>query len=140
MSDGGLTFLDITSSKMLAPFNAANIILQALESALALTPGGPVAKSFTANGQVAIDACCADPDSGVGGGMAWVTLARTYPTVNFPSQASGMVHCERLAAEYQIGVARCAPTPDPQQLSQDFSIPASVLSAAASESMAARQA
>lgn len=52
------------------------------------------------------DECCE--------GVGWVRLVQIYPSSNFPDPDSGYMPCgpAALAAVFELGVARCAPTPD----------------------------
>lgn len=52
------------------------------------------------------DECCA--------GTAWVRLVSQYPSRNFPDLDEGASACDvaRWALIFELGVARCAPTPD----------------------------
>jgi hypothetical protein len=92
----------VTAGQLQQVYTAGQLFLAGLLDVLALTPGGAPPVAFVANGQVALDSCCE-------GGMCWVSLTGIYPATHFPAQDSMMEHCEQLAAEFQIGVVRCAP-------------------------------
>lgn len=55
--------------------------------------------------ETVIDYCCP--------GLAWVRVVRTYPSMSFPSQFTG-VGCPppSWAAVIELGISRCACTPD----------------------------
>lgn len=65
-------------------------------------------------GSIALD--YVDADSGLG--MAWVRVVAVYPSTQFPQQETrARSSCAAgLAAELEIGVARCAPQPTDQGL------------------------
>lgn len=56
------------------------------------------------------DECC--------DGIGWVRNVTTYPSTNFPDQDSVASNCGPLswAVVLEIGIARCAPTPEAQDL------------------------
>lgn len=55
-----------------------------------------------------------DPEKPPAEGMAWARIGRRYPTENFPGTATRGTCSTALAAEFEIGVYRCAHTLDDQ--------------------------
>src|SRR6478736_189741 len=50
----------------------------------------------------------------IGGDQAWVRLVNSYPSTSFPAPDSFAKCGTAMAWTVEVGVARCAPTPDAQ--------------------------
>ncbi len=87
-------------------------LLGCLQEALAETPDPPANVSLRVGTTVALllsqtrDECCE--------GVGWVRVAAIYPSENFPIPDATWSSCGPLqwAAVLEMGVARCAPTPE----------------------------
>lgn len=82
-------------------------------SKLADTLAGPVCRCSLMSGDQAIaDICEGEP--GVGEGQAWVRMTRLFASTNFPRPNNDTFNCAGSfwAAEFEIGVLRCAVTSD----------------------------
>src|SRR4029078_7070516 len=87
---------------------------RALCARLAAPATGPVCRcSLMAGGSAIADICEADPVTGHEG-QAWVRLTRLFTTRTFPQPVSDDFQCTpgRWAAEFEVGVLRCAVGPD----------------------------
>jgi hypothetical protein len=90
----------------------AQSMLACLTDALADVANPPAYTSLRTGLQVELllstsrDECCE--------GVAWVRVANIYPSANFPDPDVAWDRCSPVqwAAVLELGVARCAPTPD----------------------------
>lgn len=90
----------------------AETLLTCLQTALAETASPPAHVSLRVGTQVELllsqtrDECCE--------GVGWVRVASIYPSANFPAPDLDSIRCwpVQWAAILEMGVARCAPTPD----------------------------
>jgi hypothetical protein len=91
---------------LLACLEAAVARLPDPPSIVSLRPGDRIQMLLSRN----LDECCA--------GLAWVRLARIYPSTRFPQEDIDATNCGSLgwAAVLEMGVARCAPRPAPEVL------------------------
>jgi len=94
----------------------ATSLLTCLEDALQDMPDPPAKVSLRVGVQTELllsqtaDECCE--------GVAWVRLVAVYPSSNFPNPDTAWSSCGPLqwAAILEMGVARCAPTPDENEI------------------------
>lgn len=101
---------DPTTDQSVTP--VAENLLACLVAELATEADPPAHASLRTGIQVELllsttrDECCE--------GVAWVRVASIYPSENFPEQDSSYSRCGPVqwAAILEMGVARCAPTPD----------------------------
>lgn len=90
----------------------AEALLACLVAALADTASPPRRASLRTGDRVELllsttsDECC--------DGVAWVRVSQFYPSAGFPDQDLTFVRCAPIqwAVVLEMGVARCAPTPD----------------------------
>lgn len=85
---------------------AARVLLGSLGTRLGETLAGAPARLCLVPGGAAVawDDCCA--------GQAWVRVVRIFSSTNFPNVDTSPMRCTGLvlAAEYEVGVIRCAAT------------------------------
>lgn len=87
-------------------------LLSCLCSQVALTPGGATCFCGMVPGTQPPMEFCSPCDSDVCG-MAWLRLARIFPSNRFPTPVLEANGCKApLAYEWQMGVWRCMPTMD----------------------------
>lgn len=90
----------------------ATVLLGCLQDTLAETAAPPASVSLRVGTQVELllsqsrDECCE--------GVGWVRVAAIYPSENFPNPDAAWSSCGPMqwAAVLELGVARCAPTPE----------------------------
>lgn len=96
----------------LSVFPVAQVLLECLAAEVALLDQAPAVTSLRVGSQVELlialtrDECCE--------GVAWVRVAAIYPSSTFPVADTVWTPCAPVqwAAVFELGVARCAPTPD----------------------------
>ncbi len=94
----------------------AENLLACLVAELATNADPPANASLRTGIQVELllsttrDECCE--------GVAWVRVVQIYPSENFPDQDTSYSRCgpAQWAATLEMGVARCAPTPDAEDI------------------------
>lgn len=101
------------ASDLSAPFLWAQELLDCACTALRdYAPKGCPPRACVYNGglDVAFDDCCA--------GQLWVAWGGTRPTITFPDEIRDRIATQcgnaSLVLEYEVGIARCAPTLDEQ--------------------------
>lgn len=95
------------------PWAVARLLRDCLCLKLEETIGGTVCRcSLMAGDQAMADICEKVPDRG--DGQAWVRVVRIFNTIDFPRPVTDQFNCSGSfwAAEYELGVLRCAVTPD----------------------------